>query len=133
VSNLFNHRVARRSVVIAAMAACAVSIVGGFTPARGGDIGEPIDLVAPPSYQPGQTIQLQLQTTGPSSVHIYSNPPGAASYDGTISSSSATVPVTVNPNVSGDVTLYFSTGGQQVVADSMAMATEIEETAEAPE
>lgn len=131
MSNLFNNRVARRSAV-AALVACVASVAGGLIPAHSGEIVEPIDLVAPPNYLPGETINVQVHTTGgPSSVHIYSNPPGAASYDGTIPGSSATVPVTVNSNVSGDVTLYFSTGGQQVVASSMGM--DIDNTAEAPE
>jgi hypothetical protein len=123
-------RVSRRPFAVAALAACAFGLTAFLAPARGGDFVEPIDLVAPPSYTPGTTINVQVQTTGaPSEVHIYSNPPGAVSYDGSISTASATIPVATDPNTSGDVTIYFSTGGQQVVAET----TEAADVAESPE
>jgi hypothetical protein len=81
---------------------------------------DPISLNTPTTFEAGATINCQVAVSGvPSSIHIYSDPPGVVSYSGTISGTTATVPVQTNPDAtSGDVTVYLSTGGSQVVADT---------------
>jgi hypothetical protein len=114
-----NLRSARSIAAITAIAACAAGLVGVFQPVQGGDILEPILEIAPPSYTAGDNIPVYVEATGgPTNVYLYSNPPGAVSYSGSINSASGTLTVPTNPNITGDVTIYFSTGGQQVVSST---------------
>ena len=50
-------------------------------------------------------------------VTVYSNPPGVISYSGTVTGSSAMIPVTVSPTAApGPVTVYIQTEGSEPIS-----------------
>ncbi len=79
---------------------------------------EPIGLVSDTTIVPGNPLACQVSLTGPSAtVTVYSNPPGAVSFQGTVQDS-ATFQADTDPNLSQgqSVTVYVITDGEQVVA-----------------
>jgi hypothetical protein len=91
--------------------------------ARSLQIAEPIHLAANSTFTPGQPLSCSVQlTSGPSQVTIYSQPLGAVSFNGSVSSSTATVSAATSSTATGTITLYVKTDGAQTCS-TMTTAT----------
>jgi hypothetical protein len=78
---------------------------------------EPLGIVAQDQLVPGQALPLNVTLEGPSSITVYSDPPGAVQYTGNLDSSSGTINATTSSFVpNGPVTVYLETDGATVVA-----------------
>lgn len=63
-------------------------------------------------------------TGAPATVTIYSDPPGAVTFQGTVSQVSQTVWASTDPNLdSRVVTVYVKTDGAQIVSTQASVAT----------
>lgn len=60
-------------------------------------------------------VAVTLDNPGPAPVTVYSDPPGAANFDGTITGTSATLPVKTDPTLDSSevatVTIYVQSDG----------------------
>lgn len=93
--------------------------------ARSGEY-EPIGLVSDSVLVAGEPLLCQVGLDGPSAtVTIYSNPPGAVSFHGTLQSG-AIVEADTAPNLTDGqhVTIYAVTDGQNVVATTTAVSSD---------
>ena len=78
----------------------------------------------------GEPVECTVSVTeAPANVVIYSDPPGAISFEGTVTSTTQAVQAATDANASGSVTLYARTAdGTQVMA--MESTMEVAEPAE---
>lgn len=117
-------KVRRNTNALAAFGAIAALSATIFAPAGFGrsissaafwdDI--PVIIEVPAVVSPGQdipctvTFEAQPETANAKNVTVYSDPPGAVSYSGTVTGSSAVIPAHVSANAApGIVTIFIQT------------------------
>jgi hypothetical protein len=107
------------TVVIASAIAICVPFAPKTGAVRAGEY-QPITVVTKSCLTPGNTLPLDIQLQGPATVHVYSDPVGAVSYDGDIDGTEATVDATTSSTGStGTVTVYVETDGETVVSTNV--------------
>lgn len=115
------HRRQRVAFATTGLAALAIGllVISGAAPARSRYDYEPIGIaVIPDVLVPGQPlpVQVELNGTGEDVVTVFSNPPGAVSYQGTLRSGDTVSAATSSSLTSSSVvTVYAVTDGQSVV------------------
>jgi len=112
----------RRVGVFEIFAILAFVISFGWMPsAQGHAQYEPIDIEVGYQIVAGEPLACDVQLTGgPSYINIYSDPPGAVSYSGTVTSAAATVAAATSSQASGTVTVYLETDGEVVVSTEVS-------------
>lgn len=112
----FSMRRLRLSIAAAAAMTFVISVglgTAGSVPAQGVGIYHPIEIYAPSTFSSGESITCDVTLTGaPAAITIYSDPPGAVSYQGTVSSANSTVLAATDANTpEGPVTIFLKTDG----------------------
>lgn len=117
-----NRRSPRAAVrYLIAAGAFALAVLSA-APVLSRTIIEPIEIDSMTCFRIGDQVPLNIHLTdGPAEVLVYSDPPGAVSYYGTVSSSSEIVMADSDPNQApGDVDVYVSTGGSAVASTTIS-------------
>lgn len=84
---------------------------------------QPIRITADAELVAGQALPLAVETDGPATIHVYSDPPGVVTYDGPVTGTTATIEATTTtPATSGNVVVYLETDGEQVVSTTVSPA-----------
>jgi hypothetical protein len=117
-----------------ALLAAGIAVTGAttlaFAPrAHSIDLIEVIDFQPRKALVPGEALTCALTLSGTAGattpVHIYSEPAGAVTFDGVITTtgSTATVTATTSPDVdAGSVTIYVTTDGNQVLGTDVLVS-----------
>lgn len=108
------------SIALASLCVSSVLLPGSIS--RSADY-EPIGIVSDETLVTGQPLPCQVNLDGPSAtVTVYSNPPGAVSFQGTVQNG-AIFEASTDPNLTHgqNVTVYAITDGQTVVATTTAV------------
>ena len=126
----FHHRSPRRPLRFRAAPLALLALTAlVFSPHLAHSLTEfqPIDIATEGELVPGEPLDCRIELQGgPATVTVYSDPPGAVSFSGTVTQATSVVQATTSEDISGPVTLYLVTDGATSVQTDVLASDPIE-------